>query len=144
MQKCCDVSNLICFKVYSASRAIIRLYNSELKKLNITYPQYLVLVYLYSKGQSTINKIGEKLYLDSGTLTPLLKRMEKHNLVIRKRSEQDERNVNIHLTEEALRIKEQVEVVTTNFQTKCREMCGENNNNYEVVKTFLDTIVKKI
>lgn len=141
MEEHCNVDNLICFKVYSASRAIIKLYNLKLKELDLTYPQYLVLIILYRNKNITVNKIGEKLHLDSGTLTPLLKRMEKNNLVIRKRSLKDERNVNIFLTEKALIIEDKIKKLTNTLQNKCKIM---DNNNYKIVNFFLDSVVYKI
>lgn len=88
----------LCFSLYATSRAIQKLYHNGLSKNNLTYPQYLVLVALYQYKELTVKKLGELLSLDSGTLTPLLKRMENEDLVVRKRSKQDERVVNVRLT----------------------------------------------
>lgn len=89
----------LCFSLYATSRAIQKLYHDGLSANGITYPQYLVLVSLYQYKQLSVKKLGELLSLDSGTLTPLLKRMEHENLVIRKRSKDDERVVNVKLTD---------------------------------------------
>ena len=88
----------LCFSLYACSRAILRLYRPYLDELQLTYPQYLVLVTLWQEQQSTIKKLGEALDLDTGTLTPLLKRMESAGLLIRRRDTVDERVVNIHIT----------------------------------------------
>ncbi|MFT8316807.1 MAG: MarR family transcriptional regulator [Sporolactobacillus sp.] len=95
----------LCFSLYVCSRAISRMYRPLLNKLGITYPQYLVLLVLWEQKEQNVKELGEALDLDSGTLTPLLKRMEVSGLLKRHRSEQDERMVTLSLTEqgEALR-----------------------------------------
>lgn len=98
----------LCFSLYATSRAIQKLYHEGLSKNNLTYPQYLVLVALFEYKQVTVKQLGELLSLDSGTLTPLLKRMENEGLVVRERSSEDERVVNIHLTEAGKEKREQV------------------------------------
>lgn len=87
-----------CFSVYATSHAIQRLYKSELVNHDLTYPQYLVLVVLYGQEGMSVKKIGQQLNLGTGTITPLLKRMEKLDLVIRKRNPDDERGTLVALT----------------------------------------------
>ncbi|AJW62296.1 Organic hydroperoxide resistance transcriptional regulator [Elizabethkingia miricola] len=94
------LDNQICFPVYALSREIVSRYRPLLDQLDITYPQYLVLLVLWEHQEQSVSQIGEKLYLDSGTLTPLLKRLEQKNLVTRSRSKEDERIVKIKLTSE--------------------------------------------
>ncbi|SMG51893.1 DNA-binding transcriptional regulator, MarR family [Marivirga sericea] len=89
----------ICFPVYALSREITSLYRPLLNKLGITYPQYLVLLVLWEWEQQSVNQLGQKLHLDNGTLTPLLKRMEQKKLINRVRSTEDERVVLISLTD---------------------------------------------
>ena len=89
----------LCFSVYSLSLAINKVYRPLLKKLDLTYSQYLVMLVLWEGDQRTVSDIGEQLFLDSATLTPLLKRLEVAELVQRVRSSQDERQVIICLTE---------------------------------------------
>ncbi|WP_207766414.1 MarR family winged helix-turn-helix transcriptional regulator [Siphonobacter curvatus] len=89
----------LCFPLYAASRLVTGLYRPLLEELSLTYPQYLVLLVLWEKESVTVKELGEQLWLDSGTLTPLLKRMQEKNLVTRTRSSDDERVVNITLTE---------------------------------------------
>ena len=98
----------VCFIMYSTSRAIIRAFAPHLDKLGITYPQYLVIFTLYEFKKLTVNEIGNKLFLDSGTLTPLLKRMEKSGHILRERSKLDERKVHISLTENGIQLKKEV------------------------------------
>lgn len=90
----------LCFSLYATSRAIQKLYHDGLSKNGLTYPQYLVLVSLYQYKELTVKRLGELLSLDSGTLTPMLKRMENEKLVTRQRSKDDERVVNVRLTED--------------------------------------------
>ncbi|MDQ8749574.1 MarR family transcriptional regulator [Elizabethkingia miricola] len=94
------LDNQICFPVYALSREIVGRYRPLLDQLDITYPQYLVLLVLWEHQEQSVSQLGEKLYLDSGTLTPLLKRLEQKNLVTRSRSKEDERIVKIKLTSE--------------------------------------------
>ncbi len=97
----------ICFPLYAAARAMTQAYAPLLSRLGLTYPQYLVLLVLWETDGETVKGMGERLYLDSGTLTPLLKRMESQGLVRRERSAEDARSVRIYLTPEgrALRRK---------------------------------------
>jgi len=96
----------LCFSLYATSRAIQKLYHDGLSANGITYPQYLVLVSLYQYKKLSVKKLGALLSLDSGTLTPLLKRLEHENLVVRQRSKEDERVVNVHLTEAGVEKRE--------------------------------------
>lgn len=100
------LENQLCFPVYAVSRQITQIYQPLLNELNVTYPQYLVLLTLWETGIQTVNQIGEKLLLDSGTLTPLLKRLEQKGILNRKRSNSDERVVEISLTEKGNNLKE--------------------------------------
>ena len=95
----------LCFKLYAASRAVTRAYKPMLDELGLTYPQYLVMLVLWewqaeSPEQATVKALGERLMLDSGTLTPLLKRLEQLGLVQRRRSVTDERELHLALTAE--------------------------------------------
>ncbi|MBA2175886.1 MarR family transcriptional regulator [Halobacillus locisalis] len=93
------LENQICFSIYAAAREMTKMYKPLLEKLNVTYPQYLVLLVLWEMDSVTVNEMGRKLYLDSGTLTPMLKRMESAGLLYRHRSSEDERRVIISLTD---------------------------------------------
>lgn len=95
------LENQLCFPLYAASRLTTKIYAPHLKALDLTYPQYLVLLVLWQHQTQTVNEIGEKLILESNTLTPLLKRMEQKELIKRKRSSNDERQVIIKLTGKA-------------------------------------------
>lgn len=88
----------LCFPLYAASRLTTKIYAPLLKELDITYPQYLVLLVLWQHGEQSVNEIGNRLFLESNTVTPLLKRLEQKQLISRNRSAEDERSVRIALT----------------------------------------------
>jgi len=92
------LDNQICFAVYSTAHAFNRIYKPLLERLGLTYPQYLVMLVLWERDDVPLKDIGERLFLDSGTLTPLLKRLETAGLIRRTRSTEDERQVLIALT----------------------------------------------
>ncbi|WP_447776895.1 MarR family winged helix-turn-helix transcriptional regulator [Pseudomonas chlororaphis] len=103
----------LCFKLYAASRAVVRGYKPMLDQLGLTYPQYLVMLVLWEWQATppelpTVKALGERLALDSGTLTPLLKRLEQLQLVQRQRSSRDEREVHLSLSEAGLALRDQV------------------------------------
>jgi MarR family transcriptional regulator, organic hydroperoxide resistance regulator len=99
------LSSQICFPLYSASRLITKAYKPYLDEMGITYPQYLVLMVLWENNGLSINQITEKLLLNTNTLSPLLKRMEKMKLLERNRSSEDERSVIIQLTSRGKQLK---------------------------------------
>lgn len=100
------LDNQLCFALYSASLAMTKLYKPLLDELGITYPQYLVLLVLWERDGITVSELGERLSLDSGTLTPLLKRLETAGLVSRLRDTQDERRVLVRLSAAGRELKE--------------------------------------
>lgn len=99
------IDQQLCFPIYLFAKQIINHYRPFLETLDLTYPQYLVMLVLWEGNEQTVNQLGEKLQLDSGTLTPLLKRMEQKAFISRTRSTIDERVVNISLTEKGMEIK---------------------------------------
>ncbi len=101
------LENQVCFPVYALSRHITSLYRPHLEKMGLTYPQYLVMLVLWEHHQVTVKELGKKLWLDSGTLTPLLKRLIENGLVTKNRSGVDERLVDITITEKGKSLKEQ-------------------------------------
>jgi DNA-binding MarR family transcriptional regulator len=105
------LENQVCFTLYSAANAMIRAYRPMLNAIDLTYPQYLVMMVLWQHRRLTVTEMGEKLRLDSGTLTPLLKRLEAKELVSRTRSSEDERVRIISLTERGLALKEQAQTI---------------------------------
>jgi len=99
------LDNQLCFALYSTSLAMTKLYKPLLAAMGLTYPQYLVMLALWECDGVTVSALGERLYLDSGTLTPLLKRMEQGGLLLRQRSQEDERRVLVSLTTEGRKLR---------------------------------------
>ncbi|HEY1056199.1 MAG TPA: MarR family transcriptional regulator [Emticicia sp.] len=97
----------ICFPVYALSREIINHYRPLLDEMDLTYPQYLVMMVLWEEKIQTVNQLGDKLMLDSGTLTPLLKRLQQKGIINRERSSEDERVVFISLADEGVALLDQ-------------------------------------
>ena len=109
-----NLDDHMCFTLYSASLAMTKIYKPLLAKFGLTYPQYLVLLVLWKKDQITVNQIGESIFLDSGTLTPLLKRLEKLALITRKREATDGRQVIIALTQLGQSLRNEIAHVPQN------------------------------
>lgn len=105
------LDNQVCFALYSASLAMTKLYKPLLDTIGLTYPQYLVMLVLWEQDGLTVSELGERLFLDSGTLTPLLKRLEVQGHIARLRDVQDERRVRITLTVEGRGLRSQAEVI---------------------------------
>jgi DNA-binding MarR family transcriptional regulator len=105
------LDNQICFAVYSTAHAFNRVYKPLLDKLGLTYPQYLVMLALWERDGVPVKNLGERLFLDSGTLTPLLKRLEAAELIKRTRSTEDERQVLIALTSQGHALREKARAV---------------------------------
>src|SRR4030081_705628 len=106
-----QLDNQLCFAVYSTAHAFNRVYKPLLDRLRLTYPQYLVMLVLWERDDVPVKDIGERLFLDSGTLTPLLKRLEAAGLIRRTRSADDERQVLIALTSQGQALREKAKAV---------------------------------
>lgn len=104
-EKMPTIDQMLCFAVYSAGHAFTRFYKPRLEALDLTYPQYLAFLVLWERDDITVKTLGERLFLDSGTITPLIKRLEARGLVRRRRDEDDERQVRITLTEAGRALK---------------------------------------
>jgi MarR family transcriptional regulator, organic hydroperoxide resistance regulator len=109
------LDNQICFPIYAAARLFAREYQPYLEALGITYPQYLVMLVLWETDQLTVGEIAEKLLLNTNTITPLLKRMEAQELLLRQRSEGDERKVIISLTTRGRQLQERAADIPVQF-----------------------------
>lgn len=105
------LDELLCFAVYSLGHAFNRAYKPLLEALDLTYPQYVAMVVLWQRDDRTVSELGDKLHLDSGTLTPLLKRLEAAGLVQRVRDQEDERQVRIRLTKAGQALKEKARAI---------------------------------
>ncbi|MCM1388631.1 MAG: MarR family transcriptional regulator [Bacillus sp. (in: Bacteria)] len=104
---CLKLENQLCFPLYACSKEVIRRYKPYLDKLDLTYTQYIAMMVMWEKKEVTVKELGQCLYLDSGTLTPLLKKLEEKHYVVRKRSKEDERNLIVSITKEGEALKEQ-------------------------------------
>ncbi|MFX8462396.1 MarR family transcriptional regulator, partial [Acinetobacter baumannii] len=109
------LENQLCFLIYSTNLALNQLYRKLLTPLGITYPQYLVMLVLWERDEITVSEIGSKLFLESSTLTPILKKLEALQLLNRTRSKEDERQVIITLSEKGKKLKEQAVNIPTHI-----------------------------
>lgn len=137
------LENQICFPVYSLAKEITNQYRIFLNKIDLTYPQYLVMLVLWEYKEQTVTNIGDKLRLDSGTLTPLLKRLEQKGLVSRSRSTSDERVVNITLTKAGEELKAKVKNLPKNMMASLQLPMEELKALKESVERILKIIYQK-
>ncbi|MBQ6756731.1 MAG: MarR family transcriptional regulator [Oscillospiraceae bacterium] len=105
------LKNQICFPLYACSREIIKRYKPFLDEIDLTYTQYITMMVLWEKKSVTVKELGSSLYLDSGTLTPLLKKLEQKGYLTRRRSEEDERNLNVTITEAGEELKKRAVLI---------------------------------
>lgn len=134
------LDNQLCFSLYAASREVIKLYKPCLDKFNLTYTQYVAMLVLWEDEKSTVKEIGKRLHLDSGTLTPLLKKIEAMGLINRYRDVNDDRVVIVELTEKGRYLKEEITCVP-------KEMVCKINLHKEEIKSLkdqLDNLLRKL
>lgn len=103
---CLRLGNQLCFPLYACSKEIIRRYTPLLKELNLTYTQYITMMVLWEHRRMTVKELGEYLYLDSGTLTPVLKKLESKEYITRERSHTDERSLIVTITDEGMALQD--------------------------------------
>ena len=116
--ECLKLSKQLCFPLYACSREMIKLYKPWLDEIGLTYTQYITMMVLWEKKSATVKALGKELFLDSGTLTPLLKKLEDKGLVTRRRSERDERNLIVTITEAGEDMKDRALHIPTEM-AKC-------------------------
>jgi len=132
----------LCFPLYAVSKEIIRKYKPLLDKIDLTYTQYLVMLVLWENKELNVKEIGDKLYLDSGTLTPVLKSLEAKNYISRNRSVNDERNLIISITEEGNKLKDDALEVPIEV-SKCINLDEEDAVKlYSILYKILNSIEK--
>ena len=129
------LKNQLCFPIYLCSKEIIRRYTPMLEKLDLTYTQYIVMMYFWEKETSNVKDISKALLLDSGTLTPLLKKLEAKGYIRRERSSTDERNLNVSITEKGLNLRDKALKIPKN-------MFNCINLSEEEIKTLYSLIYK--
>ncbi|MAO34464.1 MAG: MarR family transcriptional regulator [Zunongwangia sp.] len=137
------LDNQLCFPLYTASRLVIQRYQPMLKDLDLTYPQYLVLMVLWEKDEVNLSAIAEKLQLQSNTLTPLLKRLQQRGFLDRKRSESDERNIVITLTDKGKKLKDQACNVPELLSEQLPLSAEEAKELYRILYKMIDKMNKK-
>lgn len=132
------LENQLCFPLYACSREIIKVYKPFLDELNLTYTQYIAMMVLWEKHSVTAKEMGNLLYLDSGTLTPLLKKLEAKNYLTRQRSADDERNLVVTLSPEGEALKEQALQIPQKM-TQCLKLNPEDTQQlYRILRQLLE------
>ena len=132
------LENQLCFPLYAASRDVIKQYTTSLDNLDLTYTQYIVMLVLWERKQITTKEMGRILHLDSGTLTPLLKKMEGKGLVSRKRSEFDERNLTVTITDKGLNLRDKA-IEIPNQIAQCNVLDeAETETLYKLLYKIMD------
>lgn len=135
----------LCFALYSASRAFTRAYGPLLEPLGLTYPQYIVMLVLWEKDDLSVSELGDRLALDSGTLTPLLKRLEDAGLVERRRDPSDERVVRVRLTRAGAKLEERAASVPTELMRRAGyEPTKESLGQLEKLRGALQELTRSL
>lgn len=134
------LENQLCFPLYACSRNVIREYKPFLDRLDLTYTQYIAMLVLWERGSLTVKELGEALYLDSGTLTPLLKKLEAKGLINRKRSTADERNLILNLTKAGNAMREEAASIPGELAKKVPLSPEEARTLYDLLYKVLGNL----
>lgn len=137
---CLKLENQLCFPLYAASREIIKKYKPFLDEIDLTYTQYIAMMVLWEENNINVKTLGEKLFLDSGTLTPLLKKLENKGYIERKRSDSDERNLVVSITKEGLKLRD----VAKDIPLKMGSCVNLNEDETKELYSILYKILKNI
>ena len=134
------LKNQLCYPIYLCSKEIIRRYTPFLNEINLTYTQYIVMMYFWEKGNSNVKEISNTLLIDSSTLTPLLKKLESKGYITREKSPRDERNLKITITEEGMSLRDKALTVPDQI-SKCLNLTEEEAISlYKLTYKLLDNI----
>lgn len=133
------IESQLCFPLYAASRQITSKYTPLLQELDLTYTQYIVMMVLWEEKETSVKDLGQKLYLDSGTLTPLLKRLERKRYLIRSRSDTDERVVIVSLTEKGEKLKQSALHIPERMAQCINLSTDEAKTLYQILYKILET-----
>lgn len=139
-----QLDNQICFRLYTATRLITQAYTPLLNTLGITYPQYLVLMVLWEKDCQPVNDIAHRLLLETNTVTPLLQRMEKQGIVVRKKGEQDKRQQIVSLTNKGKDLEEQAYNIIPAGMGEELKACPLQLEDYTHLAKDLDSIIETL
>ncbi|MDE3273379.1 MarR family winged helix-turn-helix transcriptional regulator [Pseudoalteromonas sp. G4] len=134
------LENQLCFPIYAASRLVTRLYQPELDKHKLTYPQYVILLILWQQDGVTVGEIGQQAILNNNTLTPILKRMEQSDLIERRRDEWDERKVRIYLTQQGHSLQQSLSCLPSQLVDKV----GLDLEKAKQLKALLGDLMDKL
>jgi DNA-binding MarR family transcriptional regulator len=137
---CLKLENQLCFPLYVCSKEIVRKYKPFLDELDITYTQYITLMALWDKGALSVKELGNQLYLDSGTLTPLLKTLEAKGFVTRARDKDDERNLIVSLTDEGMKLRERAVAIPAKMGACLNIKPEDAAELYRILHTLMDNI----
>ena len=134
------IENQLCFPLYAASREVIKQYKPYLDEMDLTYTQYVVMMALWENQEMTVKELGNVLYLDSGTLTPLLKKLEAKGYVTRTRSHKDERNLIVGVTETGLALRDKALAIPEVIKVKTRMTYEEMRTLYDLLYRLLECL----
>lgn len=132
------LENQLCFPLYAVSKEIVRRYKPFLDEIDLTYTQYITMMVLWESKQMSVKELGEKLYLDSGTLTPLLKRLEQKGLLTRQRDSRDERILMVSITKSGEKLKEQAVEVPQKMMGCVSLEAEDAKNLYRILHQMMD------
>lgn len=134
------LDNQLCFSLYAVSREIIKLYKPLLDKYNLTYTQYITMLVMWEEEKIIFKELGKKLHLDSGTLTPVVKKLESMELVSKYRNKEDDRLVTVELTQKGRLLKENI----LDVPEKMYNMCSRNDLDLVSLKAQLDNLLQML
>jgi DNA-binding MarR family transcriptional regulator len=134
------LENQLCFPLYATAKEIVRKYKPFLEEIDLTYTQYITMMVMWEEEEINVTHLGEKLYLDSGTLTPLLKKLEKKGYITRQRSKDDERTLDVKVTEEGLKLRDQALSIPSNISGCIKLSKDEAIILYKTLNKILDEL----
>lgn len=137
---CLKLENQLCFPLYACAKEVTRHYKPYLDELDLTYTQYITMMVLWEEKQINVKEIGQRLYLDSGTLTPLLKKLESKGYIVRKRSEEDERNLVVTITPEGEALKKKASKIPGKMGSCLKLSEDETKTAYNVLYKMLEQL----
>ncbi|MGL5439766.1 MAG: MarR family winged helix-turn-helix transcriptional regulator [Filifactoraceae bacterium] len=134
------LNNQLCFPLYVCAKEVVRKYKPFLEELDLTYTQYIVMMVLWEQGEVTVKRMGELLYLDSGTLTPLLKKLQEKGYVTRTKNKSDERNLLVGITSKGLELKEKAILIPDRLGDCIDLKSVDTKKLYELLHQILENI----
>ena len=140
---CLKLENQLCFPLYATSREVIKRYKPFLDEIDLTYTQYIAMMVLWENNEINVKSLGEKLFLDSGTLTPLLKKLESKGYIKRKRSSNDERNLIISITEKGKNLRVEAKKIPMQIGSCIKLNDKETLELYKLLYKILNSINEK-